>query len=105
MERRMTRSCGAMFLLLFRLPSLAMTDIIFSPPDFFMVATVRKDSTRRFDVPLPDARSGQVAETRRLTIEVTADGEISFNGDLSSPRSNWSNNSNRRGGAKANGRW
>lgn len=62
------------------LPS--MTDIIFHLLIFFMVATVLKDSTRRFDVPLPDARSGQVAEARGLTIEMTADGAISFNGDL-----------------------
>ena len=59
-----------------------MTDIIFHLLIFFMVATVLKDPTRRFDVPLPDARSGQVAEARGLTIEMTADGAISFNGDL-----------------------
>jgi biopolymer transport protein ExbD len=59
-----------------------MTDIIFHLLFFFMFATVLKDSTRRFDVPLPDARRGQVAEVRSLTIEMTADGAISFNGDL-----------------------
>jgi Biopolymer transport protein ExbD/TolR len=76
------------------LPS--MTDIIFHLLIFFMVATVLKDSTRRFDVPLPDARSGQVAEARGLTIEMTADGRYRST-VTSSPRSNWSNNSNRRG--------
>ena len=38
-----------------------------------MVATALKDSTRRYNVPLPNARSGQVAEVRSLTIEMTAD--------------------------------
>jgi biopolymer transport protein ExbD len=62
------------------LPS--MTDIIFLLLIFFMVATVLKDSTRRLDVQLPDARSGQAAEARRLTIEMAADGGISLNGEL-----------------------
>jgi biopolymer transport protein ExbD len=62
------------------LPS--MTDIIFLLLIFFMVATVLKDSTRRLDLQLPEARSGQVAEVRRLTIEMAADGGISLNGDL-----------------------
>lgn len=39
------------------LPS--MTDIIFLLLIFFMVATVLKDSTRRLDVQLPEAGSGQ----------------------------------------------
>ena len=62
------------------LPS--MTDIIFLLLIFFMVATVLKDSTRRLDVQLPEARSGQTAETRLLTIEMAADGAISLNGEL-----------------------
>ncbi|HSF30428.1 MAG TPA: biopolymer transporter ExbD [Candidatus Tectomicrobia bacterium] len=62
------------------LPS--MTDIIFLLLIFFMVATVLKDSTRRLDVQLPEARSGQAAEARRLTIEMAADGAISLNGEL-----------------------
>jgi biopolymer transport protein ExbD len=62
------------------LPS--MTDIIFLLLIFFMVATVLKDSTRRLDLQLPEARSGQVAEVRRLTIEMAADGGLSLNGDL-----------------------
>jgi biopolymer transport protein ExbD len=43
---------------------------------------VLKDSTRRLDVQLPEVRSGQAAEARRLTIEMAADGAISLNGDL-----------------------
>jgi biopolymer transport protein ExbD len=43
---------------------------------------VLKDSTRRLDVQLPEARSGQAAEARRLTIEMAADGAISLNGEL-----------------------
>jgi biopolymer transport protein ExbD len=62
------------------LPS--MTDIIFLLLIFFMVATVLKDSTRRLDVQLPEARGGQTAEARRLTIEMTADGNLSLNGEL-----------------------
>jgi biopolymer transport protein ExbD len=62
------------------LPS--MTDIIFLLLIFFMVATVLKDSSRRLDVQLPEARSGQAAEVRRLKIEMAADGAISLNGDL-----------------------
>jgi biopolymer transport protein ExbD len=62
------------------LPS--MTDIIFLLLIFFMVATVLKDSTRRLDVQLPEARSGQAAEARRLTIEMAADGTMSLNGEL-----------------------
>ena len=62
------------------LPS--MTDIIFLLLIFFMVATVLKDSTRRLDVQLPEARSGQAFEARRLTIEMAADGAISLNGEL-----------------------
>jgi biopolymer transport protein ExbD len=62
------------------LPS--MTDIIFLLLIFFMVATVLKDSTRRLDVQLPEARSGQAAEARRLTIEMAADGALSLNGAL-----------------------
>jgi biopolymer transport protein ExbD len=62
------------------LPS--MTDIIFLLLIFFMVATVLKDSTRRLDVQLPEARSGQAAEARRLTIEMAADGVLSLNGEL-----------------------
>jgi biopolymer transport protein ExbD len=62
------------------LPS--MTDIIFLLLIFFMVATVLKDSARRLDVQLPEARSGQVAEARLLTIEMAADGAISLNGEL-----------------------
>jgi biopolymer transport protein ExbD len=62
------------------LPS--MTDIIFLLLIFFMVATVLKDSTRRLDVQLPEARSGQSAEPRRLTIEMAADGALSLNGAL-----------------------
>jgi biopolymer transport protein ExbD len=62
------------------LPS--MTDIIFLLLIFFMVATVLKDSTRRLDVQLPEVRSGQAPEARRLTIEMAADGAISLNGDL-----------------------
>ena len=62
------------------LPS--MTDIIFLLLIFFMVATVLKDSTRRLDLQLPEARSGQLSEVRRLTIEMAADGGISLNGDL-----------------------
>ena len=62
------------------LPS--MTDIVFLLLIFFMVATVMKDSTRRLDVQLPDARGGQVAEVRPLTIEISADGSISLNGEL-----------------------
>ena len=62
------------------LPS--MTDIIFLLLIFFMVATVLKDSTRRLDVQLPEARSGQADEARRLTIEMAVDGAISLNGDL-----------------------
>jgi biopolymer transport protein ExbD len=62
------------------LPS--MTDIIFLLLIFFMVATVLKDSTRRLDVQLPEARSGQAAEARRLTIEMAADGVLLLNGEL-----------------------
>jgi biopolymer transport protein ExbD len=62
------------------LPS--MTDIIFLLLIFFMVATVLKDSTRRLDVQLPEARSGQAAEARHLTIEMAADGAISLNSEL-----------------------
>jgi biopolymer transport protein ExbD len=62
------------------LPS--MTDIIFLLLIFFMVATVLKDSTRRLDVQLPQARSGQAAEARHLTIEMAADGSLSLNGEL-----------------------
>jgi biopolymer transport protein ExbD len=62
------------------LPS--MTDIIFLLLIFFMVATVLKDSTRRLDVQLPEARSGQATEARRLTIEMAADGALSLNGEL-----------------------
>jgi biopolymer transport protein ExbD len=62
------------------LPS--MTDIIFLLLIFFMVATVLKDSTRRLDVQLPEARSGEAGEARRLTIEMAADGAISLNGEL-----------------------
>jgi biopolymer transport protein ExbD len=62
------------------LPS--MTDIIFLLLIFFMVATVLKDSTRRLDVQLPEARSGQATEARRLTIEMAADGTMSLNGEL-----------------------
>ena len=62
------------------LPS--MTDIIFLLLIFFMVATVLKDSTRRLDVQLPEARSGQAAEARRLTIEMAADGTMSLNSEL-----------------------
>jgi biopolymer transport protein ExbD len=62
------------------LPS--MTDIIFLLLIFFMVATVLKDSTRRLDVQLPEARSGQTAEAQRLTIEMAADGVMSLNGEL-----------------------
>ena len=62
------------------LPS--MTDIIFLLLIFFMVATVLKDSTRRLDVQLPEARSGQTAEARRLTIEMAVDGSMSLNGEL-----------------------
>jgi biopolymer transport protein ExbD len=62
------------------LPS--MTDIIFLLLIFFMVATVLKDSTRRLDVQLPEARSGQTAEAQRLTIEIAADGTMSLNGAL-----------------------
>jgi biopolymer transport protein ExbD len=62
------------------LPS--MTDIIFLLLIFFMVATVLKDSTRRLDVQLPEARSGQTSEAQRLTIEMAADGEMSLNGEL-----------------------
>ena len=69
-----------------------------------MVATVLKDSTRRFDVQLPNARSGQVAEVRGLTIEMTADGAISFNGDLVTQKQ-LEQQQHPTGGAKANGRW
>jgi biopolymer transport protein ExbD len=62
------------------LPS--MTDIVFLLLIFFMVATVLKDSTRRLDVQLPEARSGQAAETYRLTIEMAADGGMSLDGEL-----------------------
>jgi biopolymer transport protein ExbD len=62
------------------LPS--MTDIIFLLLIFFMVATVLKDSTRRLDVQLPESRSGEAPEARRLTIEMAADGAISLNGEL-----------------------
>ena len=62
------------------LPS--MTDIIFLLLIFFMVATVLKDSTRRLDVQLPEAQSGQTAEAQRLTIEMAADGTMSLNGEL-----------------------
>ena len=81
-----------------------MTDPIFHLLIFFMVATVLKDSTRLFDVPLLDARSGQVAEVRGLTIEMTADGAISFNGDLV-PQAQLAQQQQSTGGAKANGRW
>ena len=81
-----------------------MTDIIFHLLIFFMVATVLKDSTRRFDVPLPDARSGQVAEVRGLTIEMTADGAISFNGDLVT-QEQLEQQQQPTGGAKANDCW
>jgi biopolymer transport protein ExbD len=65
------------------LPS--MTDIIFLLLIFFMVATGLKDSTRRLDVQLPEARSGETAEARPLTIEMAADGALSFNGELVTP--------------------
>jgi biopolymer transport protein ExbD len=81
-----------------------MMDIIFHLLIFFMGAPVLKDSTRRFDASLPDARSGQVAETRRLTIEMTADGAISFNGDLVT-QEQLEQQQQPTGGAKANGRW
>jgi biopolymer transport protein ExbD len=59
-----------------------MTDIIFLLLIFFMVATVLKDSSRRLDVQLPEAHSSQVAEARPVTIEMAADGAVSFNGEL-----------------------
>jgi biopolymer transport protein ExbD len=62
------------------LPS--MTDIIFLLLIFFMVATVLKDSTRRLDVQLPESRSGEASETRLVTIEMAADGNISMNGTV-----------------------
>jgi biopolymer transport protein ExbD len=62
------------------LPS--MTDIIFLLLIFFMVATVLKDSTRRLDVQLPEARSGQAPEAHRLTIEMAAEGTMSLNGEV-----------------------
>jgi biopolymer transport protein ExbD len=62
------------------LPS--MTDIIFLLLIFFMVATVLKDSTRRLDVQLPEARTGQTTQPRQLTIEMGADGTMSLNGEL-----------------------
>ena len=62
------------------LPS--MTDIIFLLLIFFMVATVLKDSTRRLDVQLPEARTGQTNQPRHLTIEMGADGTMSLNGEL-----------------------
>jgi biopolymer transport protein ExbD len=62
------------------LPS--MTDIIFLLLIFFMVATVLKDSTRRLDVQLPEAGSGGPPEARRLTIEMTAEGLMSLNGEV-----------------------
>jgi biopolymer transport protein ExbD len=62
------------------LPS--MTDIIFLLLIFFMVATVLKDSTRRLDVQLPEAGSGQPPEARALTIEMAAEGSISLNGEV-----------------------
>ncbi|HEX9871794.1 MAG TPA: biopolymer transporter ExbD [Candidatus Tectomicrobia bacterium] len=62
------------------LPS--MTDIIFLLLIFFMVATVLKDSTRRLDVQLPEARSGQAPEAHRLTIEMAAEGAMSLNGEV-----------------------
>jgi biopolymer transport protein ExbD len=62
------------------LPS--MTDIIFLLLIFFMVATVLKDSTRRLDVQLPESRSGEASETRLMTIEMAADGDISMNGTV-----------------------
>jgi biopolymer transport protein ExbB len=62
------------------LPS--MTDIIFILLIFFMVAMVLKDSTRRLDVQLPEARSGQAPGAPRLTIEMAADGVMLLNGEL-----------------------
>jgi biopolymer transport protein ExbD len=64
------------------LPS--MTDIIFLLLIFFMVATVLKDSTRRLEVQLPESRSGEVSETRIMTIEMAADGSISLDGAVMS---------------------
>jgi len=61
------------------LPS--MTDIIFLLLIFFMVATVLKESTRRLDVQLPEARSGEAPEPRRFTLEMAADGAITLNGE------------------------
>jgi biopolymer transport protein ExbD len=69
-----------------------------------MVATALKDSTRRFDVLLPDVRSGQVAEVRSLTIEMTADGAISFNGDLVT-QEQLEQQQQPTGGAEANDQW
>jgi biopolymer transport protein ExbD len=62
--------------------SPSMTDIIFLLLIFFMVATVLKESTRRLEVQLPEARSGLTAEARRLTIEMAADGSMTLNGVL-----------------------
>lgn len=62
------------------LPS--MTDIIFLLLIFFMVATVLKDTTRRLDVQLPESRSGEITETRPLTIEMAADSTVSLNGEI-----------------------
>lgn len=65
------------------LPS--MTDIIFLLLIFFMVATVLKETSRRLDVQLPESKSGATAESRPLTIEMAADGAVSFNGELIAP--------------------
>jgi len=62
------------------LPS--MTDIIFLLLIFFMVATVLKDSTRRLDLQLPEAGSGRSPDARRLTIEMSAQGTMSLNGEV-----------------------
>lgn len=62
------------------LPS--MTDIIFLLLIFFMVATVLKESTRRLDVQLPESRSGETAESLKLTIEMALDGSIALDGEL-----------------------
>lgn len=61
------------------LPS--MTDIIFLLLIFFMVATVLKESTRRLDVQLPNARSAEAAASRRFTVEMASDGAITLNGE------------------------
>ena len=119
MERRMTWSSEGVLSLLFGLPSVARGSKVFAWwPDLglfnhcpifhllnsFIVATLLKDSARRFDEQLPDARGDWVTAARGLMIEMTAGGAISLNGDLVT-QEQLEQHLQSTEGAKANGRW